>query len=175
MDFVFRHVDLHPAQSVDHFDQSVKSHGNILRDIHVEIPVEHVERLFGAALRVSRVGLIVFIIAQVQISIPVNGAKLHIAGVLVDGSDHNRIRPLSLAQLSFPGIHRKQGDIAVALHLRILFHLFVENDIFRIDVDLFHFPDGADCHNHSHQRYQCDQLCRKQDDPAPLLCLSLSG
>ena len=154
------------AKSIHDIRQSAKSNRHEIRDIHIQILVEHVDRLLGPALCVSGIALVVCAITEVQQRITVYRNQLHVSGILIDGADDNRIASCILIQLSLCGVHTEEGDVAVSLHLT-LFCVLLYNigdvvlDLFRRKVDTLHLSDAGDKiknqqHSSKNHKLNCD-------------------
>ena len=124
-------IDLNTAQCIDRIGQSSKSDSNKVCDIHIQVHIQHIDRLFRTTLCICCITLIIRIISQIQVSITVNRHQLTLSRILIDGCDHDGIASRLLVKLSFPGVNTKQGNITIALHSRLflLLDLFIDHDI----------------------------------------------
>ena len=84
VDFRLIHIDHNTAQSINRVRKPCKSYRNEIRDIHIQIHVQHIDRHFRPALHICRITFVVSIVAQVQISVTVYGNKLAFTRVQVN-------------------------------------------------------------------------------------------
>ena len=112
-------LNVHAAQDIDPCGHGLPVKGHILGDIQIQILIDGLDGLLGAALGVGRVDLIIYVpVVDVQIRISVYGHQLDLSGLPVNVGDHDHIRLVSLTGGIVPGIHAEDGDGPEAL-----FHL----------------------------------------------------
>ena len=138
LDLRLFHINLHSAQRVYQLDQAVEIDADILRDVQIQVRIQHENGLLRAAGRIGRVALVIGIVAQVEIGITINADQLHLVRILIDGSDHDGIGTVTLLQIVVSGVYTEKRDIAVTLHGFIFFHAIIHvfNDLTLIDGDM---------------------------------------
>ena len=83
------HIHIQSAEAVNDRSQSIEIHRSVICDIQVKIRIQHGDRLLRTAVGVSRVGLGVGAVSQIQQCIPVYRYQLHFLGIIIDtGNDH---------------------------------------------------------------------------------------
>ena len=145
-DFVILHIDINAAERINCICQPCKTYRNEIRNIQIEIQVQHADCHLRPAFCIGRITFIIAVIAQIQISITEYGNEPAFPGILVNGCDHNRIASGILCQRTRRGIHTEQRNIPKALHRRFFFflHDIVDNDLFFIQL---HFTGLLALHN----------------------------
>ena len=177
MDFALCDVYIHTPQSIDYFDQTVKSYRNIICNIHVQILIQHHNCLFRSALCIRRITFIIIIISKVQIRITENRDKLYVSCVLIDRCDNDRITSCSFAKRAFPGIHTKQSYVSISLHNFIIFHIFVhlhDNAAF-VDLNSVYTLCFQNSIEKTKHHYEQNNFGRKQHYPLTSLCRLFLG
>ena len=102
LDFFFLHIDLHAAQLVDHFRHNAKVHGNVILDVQIQVPVQHIDGLLRTAKAVGRITLLQGSVANIQKGIPVYGNHLDLLGLIVQAGHNDGVRADALLQLTCP-------------------------------------------------------------------------
>lgn len=94
-------VDVDAAERVDCLRESQETDRHEVRDVQVQVRVQHHDRLLGAARGVRRVALAVAVVSEIDVGVAVDRDDLHVARVLVDGGDHDRVASRVLPDLAF--------------------------------------------------------------------------
>ncbi len=169
-------VDLDAADRIHDIDHRLKSHRDKVRDIEIEVHVEHADRLLCTALRVGGVRLAVLVIRHIEPCVTVHGHQTHFLGVQVDGGDHDDVGPGIFVKLLFPRIHAEQRNVPVALHdglalLDLVAHRFIDMHIPRLDLNILDLLRLFCRPQRRHQDQQQEDLRDKQQNLSPfLLC-----
>ena len=175
-DFVIFYIDINAAERIDCIRQPCKTYRDKIRNIQIQIQIQHADCHFRPALCIGRVTFIIGIIAQIQISITEYGNKFAFSGILINGGNHNRIASGVLCQRACRRIHAEQRDVPISLHCRFFFFFYcvINNDFFFIQLHLpglctlLYHPENA------YQNYQCKNFYDEKDNsPAFLFCLFL--
>ena len=125
LDLLRVHINIDTAQTVDHFAQSFIAYGHKVRNIHIQIHVQHLNRLLCSAIGISGIAFLVGIRTGIQVRITIYADQFDITGIHVDAGDHDTIASAALVQQAFlGGVHTEQGNVHIALHSFILLHLF---------------------------------------------------
>ena len=175
LDFIFLNINLYSAQAVNGLYQTLKANADIIGNIHVQVHVQHIYRLFRPASRIGSIAFAVFIITQIHIRITVYGTKLHFSRILIDRSDHYCIGTVSFIQIIISGINTEQSDITVSLHSCIILYCIVDYNVLFVNIDFLngglfqHRPENNCQHNKS------DHFHRKHYNSSCLSGLSLFG
>ena len=166
MDLFVCNVKRNPAQSVYRIDQPRKTDRDKILDIHIQIGVQHTDRLLRAASRISAVALIIFIVAQIHERIPVYRNQPDLLGIEIDRSDHDRVASGVLGQRTRCGVHAEECYITIALHhLELLFaDALIDHDLLFRNLQMSHFfRSGHAPQYEQHDRKQYDLSHEKQD------------
>ena len=152
----FRDLHLDTAKCIDRFDQTAETDCYIIRDIQIQVHIQHGDRLLRTAFGICAVAFIITVIAEIQIRIAVYGNQLDLMGILIDTGNNDRIASGSFAKIPVSGIYAEQRDVPVTFQFLNLFTLyfrlynfFIYDNIFRIDIRTFYFlPISAgECSN----------------------------
>ena len=131
LDLLGVYIDIDTAQTIDNFTQSLISYGYKIRNIHIQVHVQHLNCLLRSAVGVSCVSFLIRIGTDIQVGITIYADQLDITGIHVNTGDHNTVASAALVQLAFfCRIHTEQCDVHIALHGLVLLHLFGNPEFF---------------------------------------------
>ena len=131
LDLLRVHINIDTAQTIDDFAQSLISYGYKIRNIHIQVHVQHLNCLLCSAVGISCVSLLIRIGTDIQVSITIYADQLDITGIHVNTGDHNTVASAALVQLAFlRRIHAEQCDVHIALHGLILLYFFGNTEFF---------------------------------------------
>ena len=125
----FINIQIQPAHIINGITESAKADCDKVLNVHIEVHIEHVDRLLRPALCIGRITFIIGIVAEIEICITIYRYQFDISGILIDGCDQNGIRSCILRQFSLTGIHTEQRNVHIPLHrtgLRILLDRFAD-------------------------------------------------
>ena len=125
LDLLGVHINIDTAQTIDNFAQSLISYGYKIRNIHIQVHVQHLNCLLRSAVGISCVNFLIRIGTDIQIGITIYADQLDITGIHVNTGDHNAITSAALVQLAFLSrIYAEQCDVHIALHGLVLLYFF---------------------------------------------------
>ena len=137
----FHDLHLNAAQRIYGVDQSAETDCHIIRNIQIQIRIQHTDRLFRTTLRIRCIAFIISIIAQIQECIPENRDQFNFLRILIDTCYDNTVAPGTSSQLPVSGIHTEQGNITIPLRdflllffLMRLFYFFIDDDLFSVNI-----------------------------------------
>ena len=94
-------------------------HSYIICNIQIQHGIQHRKCLLRATVCISRIGLGVHVISNIQESISVNRSKLYLFGVIIDTCNNNSITVLCIkGSILGTLINRKQCICGITGHLR---------------------------------------------------------
>ena len=107
--FLFGNFQFNAAQRIHSFNQSLKANRHIVGNIQIRIHINHADCLCRSSLGISCITFIIAVISQIQIRITINGNQLHLMGICINGTDHDRVTAVAFSKASIPCIHAEQG------------------------------------------------------------------
>ena len=110
--------NIHASQNINGICHCLPVKGHIVVDFQIQIPVQSLNRLFWPAYSIGIIQLIVgAFLRNIQIGVSVYRNQLNLSCIPVNIADHINICIGSLGHNIAPGIHTKQSNGPIALHL----------------------------------------------------------
>ena len=152
--------------------QSLKSDRHKIQNIQIQVLIEHVDGLRGAAQGIGSIGLSIIAPAHIQDRVTIDRDQADLARFLMDRGDHDRVASVvSLQKVSGTGIHAKQGDIEVSIHHLVVFGLIIHilpQFLFEVHgIDALHFENVKHIFEFVGNNARHDHCDKKKDHDQP--------
>ena len=169
---LFVDLKLDPAECIDRMRQSLKSDRHKIQNIQIQVLIEHVDGLRGAAQGIGSIGLCIIAPAHIQDRVTIHRDQADLACFLMDRGDHDRVASVvSLQKVSGTGIHAKQGDIEVSIHHLVVFGLIIHilpQFLFEVHgIDALHFENVKHIFEFVGNNARHDHCDKKKDHDQP--------
>ena len=117
---VLLHIDVNTAKCIDHIGNCREIYGDKIRDIQIQVFVQHADRTGRSAEIITFGRLAVLSVCIVQVSIAVNRHQFDIFCLVVDACDQNGITVSLFVKASLSGVHTEQCNVCIAFQVDVV-------------------------------------------------------
>ena len=157
-------IKIKSAKCIYYFYQCIHIHRYKIRDVQIQVLVQHIDRPFITAVCIGCIGFSITVFTDIQVGITVYGYQFYHFRVVIDTRNDDRIG-VCIIHTSVTGINTEQGNIGIAMQNCIRLHFFIHLDVtglkrhsINISQSLFELYIQKAKYQ---QRNQNDQFCDK--------------
>ncbi len=121
-------IKIKTAKCIYYFYQCIHIHRYKIRDVQIQVLVQHIDRPFITAVRIGCIGFSITVFTDIQVGITVYGYQFYHFRVVIDTRNDDRIG-VCIIHTSITGINTEQGNVGIAMQNCIVLHFFVHLDI----------------------------------------------